>query len=103
MEETWRYGVPSDTPYTIHRGMDGKPDGWYVASSAGNAVCHVHQIAGEPSARLIAAAPDLLAALEVCESAMLAQDSDTSDADRFYRYTLIARDVRAAIRKATGE
>lgn len=80
----------------------------YVIDEQDAGVCTVWRQPLDPpewadaSARLIAAAPDLLAALESVQSAMLARDTDKSDAARFHRYTLVSRDVAAAIAKAKG-
>jgi hypothetical protein len=55
--------IPSDSPYAMHRGMDGKPDGWSIRGGDGRAVAHVHQIAGEETARLLTATPEVTFAL----------------------------------------
>ena len=104
-------GAHTPGPWSVHKARD-IPDSfeihWEIRSapelnsSTGWGVVNVHRVLragghaeGEANARLIAAAPELLEALE---AAMLLVDMSTS-----YRRQGIAQQSRAAIAKAKGE
>jgi hypothetical protein len=95
------------TPWTISRlaTPDYAPEFGIFSGDSAHSLARVIGENSEADARLIAAAPDLLAALEECVTRLAALDyriRSLTDADTDYELGEVMRS-RAAIAKAKGE